>query len=362
MKCPGNLFLPFIILLGTPFCRVSAQLFEENPTAKYDTSYIRVYKDELTTRVFLSRKQNGYTLSERLLSPWIKYRTNDHLLLGMGYTYNFLTLNLALKMPFINGDDDLYGKSRYLDLQSHTIFRNMIVDMYLQWNKGFYLSNPDEVLRSYDPGSPFPYRGDMRTNIIGLNIQHLFNSDRFSYKASFVQNELQKRSAGSPMLGVEGYWVLGMSDSLIIPESIPSREFAGAVPFNQADMFNVGVNAGYAYTFVWGEKFFLSVATVIGLAGSYFVLNHTETSTQTRPGLSLGVNNHNRVSLGFNKNDFYIGLSLIQFNMSNSLGYPDGRMAYSTGNIRLNVVKRFKLKRSIWILRPDLWFAPIANQ
>ncbi|MCK5136915.1 MAG: DUF4421 family protein [Bacteroidales bacterium] len=333
----------------------TAQLFDESTIVKHDTNYIKIYKDELTTRMFLSRKQNGYTLSDRLLNPWIRYKTNDNLLLGIGYTYSFLTLNLAVKMPFINRDDDIYGKSKYVDLQSHTIFRSYILDLYIQWNKGYYISNPDEVFETRSSSTVYPYRGDLRTNILGLNIQYLFNSSRYSYKASFLQNEFQRKSAGSPILGIEGYWMLGMGDSLIVPGSIPPRDFVDNVPFNQADLFNVGLNGGYAYTFVWKESIYLSLSSVIGLACAQSVMHNTETSGSYRSGISLGINNVTRASLGFNKNDFFIGVSYIGFTMTNLAGGDNDWISYSTGNIRFNVVKRFKLKRSIKILRPDLW-------
>jgi hypothetical protein len=349
------------ILLYAAVCmlttlRVSAQLFQEDDAVRYDTSYIQVYKDELTTRIFLSRKQNGYYLSEQLLSPWIRYKTNNNLLLGVGYTYSFLTLNLSLNLPVLNMNEETYGKSKNLDLQSHTIFRNMIVDLYLQWNRGYYLANPPVVpggLPQIEAG--YPVREDLRTTVVGINVQRLFNSERYSYKASFIQNEIQKRSAGSPILGVEGYWLLGMADSLIIPQELISHGFASGTGFNQADLFNVGVNGGYAYTFVIRERFYLSLSTVWGLAAGYNVLNYTATSDLNRSGLSWGINNHNRVSMGFNRNDFYIGISWIQFNMNTNYGYRQGWFRYSTGNIRLNVVKRFRLQRSIKILRPDLW-------
>jgi hypothetical protein len=273
----------------------------------------------------------------------------------VGYTYSFLTLNLSLKLPGLNGDEAIYGKSRYLDLQSHTIFRNMIVDLYLQWNRGYYLAEPVEPGGLPQIEGRYPVRGDLRTTVVGINVQRLFNSERYSYKASFVQNEIQKRSAGSPIIGVEGYWLLGMADSLIIPRELGSHGFASGAGFNQSDLFNLGLNGGYAYTFVVRKSYYLSLSTVWGLAAGYNVLNCTATSDLNRSGLSWGINNHNRVSMGFNRNDFYIGLSWIQFNMSNNYGYQQGWFRYSTGNVRLNVVKRFRLHRSIKILRPDLW-------
>lgn len=344
-----------IILLVISGHSATAQVLDKIEQVKIDTNYVEAYKDELTVRAYVSRKQNGYTLSSRLFSPWLRYRTNDNLLLGAGYTYNFLTLNLAVKMPFINKDDDQYGESKYVDLQAHTIFRSYILDLYLQWNSGHYVANADNVIPNWSSDDGYPIRGDLRTNIIGLNMQYLFNSSKYSYKASFLQNEFQKRSAGSPIAGIEAYWVLGMSDSAMVGGNIPPSGFYKDQPFNQIDIANIGLNGGYAYTFVWNEKLSLSLSTVFGLSGGYNRVYYTETSFTSNSGITAGFTNSTRISLGINSKQYYFGLSLIHFSMTNlSPGYGDW-FGYSTGNIRINFVRRFHLKRSILILRPDLW-------
>ena len=339
-------------LLESP---LQAQFFDESSNVKYDTSYIQVYRDELTTRLYLSRKQNGFTFGDRLYRPWIQFKTNDNLILGVGYTYSFLTINLGVKMPFINQDEDQYGKSKYTDLQTNFMFRNYIVDLYLQWNKGYYISNPEDLYNSWNSGQAMPQRGDMRTHIIGFNVQHLFNSSRFSYKAAFWQNEFQKRSAGSPILGVEAYWVFGFTDSLMVESGILPSGFLDDQPFNQVDMANVGLDGGYAYTFVWKEKLFLSLTSMFGISGAMNQVHYTRDSHTLNKGLSVGVSNTTRISLGFNSADYYVGLSYAGFFMATMAGGYGDWFIYNTGRFRLNFVKRFKLSRSIKILRPDLW-------
>lgn len=345
----------FFFVVGITLPSASAQGFNESTVVKYDTNYIEVYKDELTARIYLSRKQNSLTLSDRLLDPWVRYKTNDNVLVGLGYTYSFLTVNLAVKMPVFNNDDHIYGRSKYVDLQTHTIFRSFILDLYLQWNKGYYLSNPQKVIPAWESGQDLPLRGDIRTSIVGLNVQYLFNSSRYSYKASFLQNELQKRSAGSPILGIEGYWMLGMADSLLIPGSFMKQGFTEDRPFNQSDIANLGINGGYAYTFVWDETLFISLSSVLGISGGYNRMHHTATSNTCCSGMAFGINNSTRISLGFNSAQYYVGLSYIHFSMSNRIGDQGDWMAYTTGNFRFSVVRRFRLNRSIKWLRPDLW-------
>ena len=325
------------VLLGFLEIPSLAQFFEEDTTTYYDPAYITYYRDELTTRPYLSRKQN------------------DNLLIGLGYTYSFLTINLAVKMPFVNGDNDVYGNTRLIDLQTHTIFRTYIVDLYLQWSKGYYLSNPESAYGPVGFEGRYPLRGDIRTTIVGLNVHYLFNSDRYSYKAAFLQNQFQRKSAGSPLAGIEGYWVLAMSDSAMVMPDIPPSGFLDDQPFNQVDLANVGINGGYAYTFVWQEKLYLSLSAVVGLAGGYNQVHYSNSSVTYRSGLTAGMTTSTRISLGYNSNDYYVGLSFIHLSMNNLAGGYGDWFSYSTGNIRLNFVKRFRLKRPIKVLRPDLW-------
>ncbi len=352
----GRFILTGIILIFFLCVPVYGQPLGGYTTVQVDTNYIKVYKDELTTRLYVSRKQNGYNLSKGLYQPWMKYKTNDNILLGMGYTYSFLTINLGVKLPFINQDDELYGKSKYLDLQTNFLFRSYIIDLYLQWNSGYYLSNPDDVYDSWNNNEDImPQRGDMRTNIVGLNVQRLFNSERYSYKASFWQNEFQKKSAGSAIVGVEAYWMLGMSDSMMVGSAIPLSGYLDDELFNQNDIVNVGLNGGYAYTFVWAEKLYLSLWTMFGVSGAYHRVRYTPDSYTLSKGFSVGLTNNTKISLGFNSRRYYLGVSFSRFSMTTMAGSNRDWLSYHTGHIRINLVRRIRLKRSIKVLRPDLW-------
>jgi len=345
-----------IILISFLSVPVHGQLLGGSTAIQVDTNYIEVYKDELTTRLYISRKQNGYSLSESLFQSWMKYKTNDNILIGLGYTYSFLTINLGVKLPFINEDDEFYGKTKYIDLQTNFLFRSYIVDLYLQWNSGYYLSNPDAVYYYWNNNEDImPQRGDMRTNIVGLNVQRLFNPERYSYKASFWQNEFQKRSAGSPIVGAEAYWMLGMTDSLMVESAIPSSGYMDDELFNQNDIVNVGLNGGYAYTFVWDEKLYLSLWTMFGVSGAYHRVHYTPDSYTLSKGFTVGLTNNTKISFGFNSRRYYVGLSYNRFVMSTMAGSYRDWVSYNTGHIRINFVKRIHLKRSIKVLRPDLW-------
>jgi hypothetical protein len=84
-------------------------------------------------------------------------------------------------------------------------------------------------------------------------------------------------------------------------------------------------------------------------------VHYSDNSITYRSGLTAGLTNSTSISFGINSKRYYVGVSYRYFTLSNmSPGYADW-FAYSTGNIRINLVRRFQLRRSILILRPDLW-------
>ena len=149
--------------------------------------------------------------------------------------------------------------------------------------------------------------------------------------------------------------MLAMTDSAMIPPQIPPSGFISDAPFNQVDIFNIGINGGYAYTFVWRETLFLSVSATLGLSGGSNQIHNSAISESHRDKITFGMTSSYRLALGYNSNQFYVGLSAIRFDMRNMVWEDKDWFSYGTGNIRLNVVRRFQLKRPIKILRPDLW-------
>ena len=157
------------------------------------------------------------------------------------------------------------------------------------------------------------------------------------------------------MAGAEGYWMLTMADSSIVPGTMAGISGLDETPFNQADLYNFGVNGGYAYTFVWDEHLFFSVSSTLGLSGGYQLIRDSRGSYTCCDGLTAGLSNSTKIALGYNNNRYYVGVSYVRFAMSQFVAGQGDWITYSAGHIRVNLVRRFNLKRTIKILRPDLW-------
>ena len=55
---------------------------------------------------------------------------------------------------------------------------------------------------------------------VGLNAFYIFNSERFSYKAAFVRNQIQLKSAGSLIIGASFDMFILDADSSIVPPEL----------------------------------------------------------------------------------------------------------------------------------------------
>ncbi len=119
--------------------------------------------------------------------------------MGIGATYRWATLNLAYGFGFLNPDRGR-GKTKYLDLQFHGYGRKFSIDVLGQFYNGFYLT-PRGTGTTH---GTYYQRPDIEVGAVGASAQYIFNYRKFSYRAAFLQNEWQKRTAGTFLLGQSG--------------------------------------------------------------------------------------------------------------------------------------------------------------
>ena len=125
---------------------------------------------------------------------------------------------MAFNLPFINNDNDIYGKTRRFDLSTHIYGRKMIFDLAMQWYKGYYLANPENIVAGWQQGDPYPSREDIKVFTFGASGWYVFNHRKFSYRAAFTFNERQLKSAGSPVLGGGFSWYFVNADSSLVSD------------------------------------------------------------------------------------------------------------------------------------------------
>jgi hypothetical protein len=143
-------------------------------------------------------------------------------------------------------------------------------------------------------------RPDLGLSLVGLAFYRQLNQRKFSYQAGLLQNEWQKKSAGSILFGGEIYYGAIYGDSSLAPALIdPGINTLGVDKFH---FFCFGPGFGYGYTFVYKEHMFLLASATANLAFRY----STEISTSL---------NHKASIFGFKPNYLlHAGLGITKVN------------------------------------------------
>jgi len=312
--------------------------------AGFDSSYYRTFPGQITGRVYFSQKYARLALDAPGAAS-LKYTPNNPFAIGVGVTYGIATLNLGLGLPaFV--DQDKKGKTKILDLQSHIYARKWLIDLYGEFYKGYYLSPEGKGTTANN----YYIRPDIKLQMIGASAYHIFNSRRFSYRASFLQDEWQHKSAGNFLLGGEVYFSTIKGDSALAPSSISN-------PFSQtgiykANFIEFGPGAGYAYTLVLGRNFFITASGTVN-ADLSLAKERSAAAVEKKTGISP--NFTLRGAVGYNSANWIVIASWVENNLR-ATASDEREYMIRTGNYRFTIAKRIipagKLKRKLSVIKP----------
>jgi hypothetical protein len=299
----------------------------------HDSTYYTSFAKSVTARFYFSRKYTRLELERPEGASKFVYEPNTKLNMGIGATYQSLTVNLAYGFGFLNNEKDK-GKTKYVDLQSHLYGRKWTIDLLCQFYKGYYLT--PQGLAAKDANSYY-IRPDLHLNVYGAAAYRLLNPTRFSYRAAMVQNERQEKSSGSFLLGIESYYGLIKADSSLVPAVLSDIYRQKGV--RKLWFAKIGPGAGYAHTFVIEKKFFFSASLTANLGISYIhqVAGDTKGNKVTiTPGYIY------RMVGGYDHGNFNINFSVVGNQLVLKTVNTEDRYFITTGNYRITFAKRFE--------------------
>jgi len=325
------------------------------PVINWDTTYYSNYMEEMTMRWYSSVKYTGFRIMNSAEKQNLLYLSNKNFIVGAGITYSWFTLNIGLNYPVINHDNDKYGPTDYLDLQTHMYLRKMNIDFYAQYYYGYYLANSGNVIEGWPQGDTFQTRPDIRTFTLGFNTQYVFNWKKFSYKAIYNQNEWQKKSAGSWVLGVNAFFYTNRGDSSLIPPNLRNPELFNGLQYNNQNVLNLGISGGYYYTLVIAKHFFISAGVALGPSLGYSWLDTQQVNKASFSNVALNWNIMPRCSFGYNSKQFFAGFSFLQQTFLNQVSSDNIWVNFHTGNARIYFVYRFSIRKPFKLANPNYW-------
>lgn len=336
--------LLFLLIFSFFSCIVFAQedssfhLWKKN--FKIDTSRIIDLSDKLGIYIYTTSKQNSLELKDLYTNKKLKLQPNGQTNLGFGFNYKWIRLGVAFGLPFLNKDDEKFGETKRLDLQLNIFMRSLGIDTYYQKYTGFYLNNPDDHVDSIY--SFHPNISDMETSSLGLSAYYFFNSEKFSYKAAYTRNQIQKKSAGAFILG--GFFNLNYaySPSGFVPEELPDS-IHDNYTLRGFETNVMGISFGYTYTLVFLKQFYVNASFVPGTGLRFSKIKKKDETEILLPVISGSATI--RFSLGYESKHLYAGIKAIS--SINSYNYNTIDISSSTGNLQFYVGKRFDLNKKI---------------
>lgn len=157
-----------------------------------------------------------------------------------------------------------------------------------------------------------------------------------------MQNEWQRKSAGSILFGGEIYYGSIYGDSSLSPSAIDPK--ANALGINKYHFFSFGPGIGYAYTLVFKEHFFILGSATIDLAFRYSTEISTALNTKAdffgfRPNYDL------HAGVGYNGNVWSLSVLWVDTELFMKGESSDYHYTVAVGNYRLVYARRFRLSR-----------------
>jgi hypothetical protein len=342
----GQFFILLLLVLMHWCARpVSAQNPLQAFQSAVDSSYITTFPEALTVKVFMNNKFLYLEIENTTGDYSLNYEPNGNQTIGVGINYKWIGISIDYKI--LNREsNERYGETSYLDLQTTIIQRKGVFDLYLQKYQGFYLENSAAMLVGWDDPEAYQLRPDMRVFSTGVNYTHVFNPQHFSYIASFSQTEVQRRSAGSIILGTTVSYQRVNADSAFVPENLVYPDAFGTSTYDDLKGFSTSARFGYAHTLVALHRFFVSVSLDLGMNYNYTRI-YTADGSDSHGGLKANVSNTIRLATGYNDTKWFAGLTVASFNQINRPAGDENQLLIQHGSARLTVARRFILKKPL---------------
>jgi Domain of unknown function (DUF4421) len=320
----------------------------QNTTAKSQQSgnendYYTTFEEQLTTRLYLAKKYTSLIMKGPDGIQSLRYRPNSLVTMGINGSYKNLSLSFGSGFGFLNPNKEGKGKTRSFDFQTHLYSTDWVTDIYVQFYKGYYLSLGGAAGTA---DKNYYRRPDIKVNLLGGSVYRLLNGERFSYRAGFLQNEWQKRSAGSVLIGAEIYYGTTKGDSALVPSHL--NAYYPQQGIDRVRLLEFGPGAGYAYTAVWQDHLFVTGSATIN-ADISMVKEETESGSANRT--SVSPNATLRAVAGYNSEEWAFTISWLH-NATNAKGKSSNyEYGIKTGDFRITLAKRFtpgaRLKRKL---------------
>lgn len=309
-----NRWIISVVLFFAAVCTVRSQV---------DSLYISPFQQNFSLRTYFVQNYTIITQDFNIDDYQnFEYRTNRPLSIGLGVTWNNSSISGSYGFPFMR--DKQRGRTRTLAFQYHYYGRKIVLDFVLQRHKGMYKQHEDE-------NTPFEICPDAKVTQYGVAGFYVFNGNRFSYKSAFDLSELQLRSVGSFILGGGVYKnKIESENTIVIADKRGRIDSISNIQKN----IQVGLNLGYAYTWIIKRKYFISGSMTIGANIGTESINQVG---KRKPDLYPSFNP--RIAMGYHGDEWSVSASFFD-NQIYTFYSKNMNRGINTMSLQMTIVKR----------------------
>lgn len=307
---------------------------------QYDSTYYDKLDELLTAKVFLARKFSDFELNDHVHDKAINYKSNPSSSIGFGFSYKWLGVSLGIGLQ--NSNDSIFGQTNRIDLQTQINLRKLTINLYSGAYNGYYLQNSKELLSTGEVGEYYN-RADIQNMTYGISGYYVFNSSRYSNRATFLQNEWQKKTGGSFLAGGNVFYNRIKGDSSLIPHHLIDENIFNGVKFNRTGYFALGGNIGYGGTLVLWNHWFFNLSMLVGLSSGITTIYPEGKKKES--AFKIGATLLNSLGLGYNSNLFYAGLIYSNLQANSPLPLENTGVGFDVGQFKFMFAYRFKVPK-----------------
>lgn len=307
-----------------------------NPPDSGRNIYVQNLTRQINVTPFVYQASNRFTFNGGGKST--EYSPNEAPSLGIRFQHKWL--GFAFMYGPRDFQSDKRGSSRYVNFFMNIYSKKVGLDLHFMESRGYFIRNrlAREEIKSPED---YPLRPDLSTLGVGINGYYIFNHNRYSMRATFLQNEIQQKTAGSWLITASASYYALLADSSIVPEV-----YKASIPKNaqvrRGEFYTFGIMPGYAITWVFLKRCYLTGVFSVGpmIQNQHYLAGSTTASIEIDQ-IRLMARGMLRFGIGYNAPRFYTGISAVGDNYNIPLG-SGNKLQYTIGSAQIFVGTRFQ--------------------
>ncbi len=306
--------------------------------------FIEDFSNQLNVKLDVTNSQVKYFIPYEGRDARI--RTNQAISYGLVLSYKVLSFRLAIRPKLSENELENKGKTDNFRMRVKLLFDKWTHRLEFNYNRGFYIENTSDFDFENNIDNPsfkvqFPY---LTTNILSGSSRYKFN-DNYSVKALESNTEIQLKSAGTFQVGLNYalYFLKGTQDIKVADQDFINRD-----SYKEYTGFSPVFNAGYHYTFVFHNYWFVNAYGNPGMGVDFYNTKLYENNNVTNSSnAKLFFAFRTGITAGFNGKKIYFGGTYNYYLNTVKLKDKEVNLQPRENNFHLFLGYRFKAPKQV---------------